>query len=135
MSDHPPKDIEARLERSLRRQLQAPRLDGRFDAAVWARIAAEQPRVAPRVVSRRGMPTWLLISNVLGIGVAVLLLVFSLLQSVQGVDLGIELSLPPPAEWHWQAWMEVGGQVIAAVAVFFGLTFTRYGRRLRSLMR
>ena len=34
-------DIETRLDRSLRNQVAAPRLDGRFNAAVWARIAAE----------------------------------------------------------------------------------------------
>ena len=35
------RDVEARLERSLRNQVRVPKLDGRFDAAVWARIEAE----------------------------------------------------------------------------------------------
>ena len=38
--------IEARLERSLRNQVRAPKLDGRFDAAVWARIESEKSAAA-----------------------------------------------------------------------------------------
>ena len=46
-------NIEARLERSLRKQVTPPKLDGRFDAAVWSRIAAEEKKaMAPAARGR-----------------------------------------------------------------------------------
>jgi hypothetical protein len=86
-------EIEARLERSLRRQVSAPRLDGRFDAAVWSRIEREEQRTAqsshPPTPARAPArtPRWLVASNLIGAGVAVTLILVSVARSLTGVEL------------------------------------------------
>ena len=44
------KDIEARLDRSLRNQVSAPKLGRDFNAAVWARIAREEAPAPSRAL-------------------------------------------------------------------------------------
>jgi len=125
-------EIESRLERSLRKQVRAPKLDGRFDAAVWARVAAS---AAPAAATRRSsMPRWLIASNVLGVLVAVALLVIVGMnvgpQSLSGVEVEVALPQVPPgfverlvAALLWS---------ITGVALLFGLMYTKLGRRLRA---
>ena len=123
--------IEARLEKSLRAQVKAPRLEKRFDAAVWARIDAA------KVVERKVAPAsanWLFVMNGIGIGVAFVLLCVFGLQSLSGLEMDVSASLPEisvaPAtmELIWK----VVPQAIAYGALAVGLMFTPWGRRLRA---
>ncbi|MBC8027661.1 MAG: hypothetical protein H7Y89_16830 [Steroidobacteraceae bacterium] len=123
------KRIEARLEKSLRAQVKAPRLEKRFDAAVWARIDAGN------VVKREAEPAstnWLFVFNGIGIGVAFVLLCVFGVQSLSG--LGASAALPEisvaPATMKQVG--EFAAQAIAVGAVVFGLMFTPWGRRLRA---
>ena len=126
-------EIEAILERSLRRQVSVRRLDESFDAAVWARIEAEESKseahitVRAPAASRAGR--WIFIVNSLGIAcVAVFLCVF-LFRWLAGVqvestipDLSFQLS-----DQHASAW----STGIAGAALLFGFLYTPWGRRLR----
>lgn len=115
-------EIQARLERSLRSQITAPRLDSRFDAAVWARITAERPRAAPRRA-----PRWLFWANVMAIIATVVLVLVSGLRSLAGIDVNAGLAGDQAA-----ALTEIAVWLITAAAIGFGLLFTPRGRRLRS---
>ena len=128
-------EIEARLEASLRRQVTAPKLDGRFDAAVWARIAAQTQRDTTPVVAR--MPRWLIMSNVVGVTATVLLVVFYALRSTSGVELkelqlGADM-LSLSAEQQ-SSLLKMAGEIVTGAALLFGLMFTRLGRRLRAAL-
>src|SRR6185436_17373792 len=84
-------EIEAALERSLRKQVHVRRLDASFDAAVWARIAAEDSKSAAPLPARPAAASnggrWLFVVNAVGIGcVAVVLCVF-LFQWLAGIQL------------------------------------------------
>lgn len=128
-------EVEARLHRSLSNQVRVPQLDRRFDAAVWARIEAEeqkqaQPLAAPAKARRSGAERWLQLSNFAGLGVAsVLLLVFGFRMlggSGMGASLpGISLAVSPEMT-QVIAW----SVTIAAVAQ--GAMFTPLGRWLRA---
>jgi hypothetical protein len=128
---------EARLERSLRSQIVVPKLDGRFDAAVWSRIAAEEKKVLAPLPVRSRMPRWLVACNVAGIAVTVALVLFYVAPSVGELDLGVQLGLELPSlsAAQQKSLLEVAGPVIATAAVLFGLMFTRFGRRLLSALR
>jgi len=123
------KVIEARLEKSLRAQVKAPRLGKQFDAAVWARIDAG------KVVAREPAPAatnWLFVLNGIGIGVAFVLLCVFGLQSLSGLETSVslpEISVAPATmELIWRT----VPQAIAFGAVAIGLMFTPWGRRLRA---
>lgn len=127
-------DIEARLERSLRSQVVAPRLDGRFNAAVWNRIAAQSRKVAPPLMMRRRRtPGWLIACNIVGVMVSVLTLGYGAMQSMTGVDIGFDLpSLTPD---QTTSLINNLTPYISGAAVLFGIMFTRPGRRLISFLR
>lgn len=129
----------ARLEQSLRSQVRAPRLDGRFDAAVWSRIAAEEKKVAAPV-KRAAMPKWLLACNVIGVGVTILLIVVYLVQSMNLVQSGASAlpslpSLPTLAMPDTASLLEYASPIITTLALGFGLVFTRFGKRMISALR
>jgi hypothetical protein len=126
-------EVEAVLERSLRKQVSVRRLDGSFDAAVWARIAAEESKAAaphpvrPAMASSAGR--WLSIVNVLGmLSVAVVLCVYGF-HWLGGLQL--EGSIPDFSPVisernavHWSTG-------IAGAALLFAFLYTPWGRRLR----
>jgi len=124
-------EIEAVLERSLRKQVSVPRLDASFDAAVWARIEAEESRAAApaRPAVPAGAGRWLSIVNALGIAsVAVVVCVYGF-QWLGGLQL--ETSIPDFSPvisernaMHWSTG-------IAGAAMLFAFLFTPWGRRLR----
>jgi hypothetical protein len=123
-------EIEARLERSLRNQVKAPRLARAFDAGVWARIEAERARRrAPAV------PRWLFVLNVVGVGAAIVVaLVFGapLLASAESAVSLPQVSVAPGVAER------LAGYAIHAItfgSIAFGLMFTSLGRRLRSELR
>jgi hypothetical protein len=127
-------EIQARLDRSLARQVRVPKLDRRFDAGVWARIEAEAG--AQRVAAgRTGMPAarasrWLFASNVVGYLVAALLVVYVGARLLGGVEIEIPAtSLLPEPNLLTQPLVSWG---IAIGALSFVLMLTPLGRRLRS---
>jgi len=138
-------DIETALDRSLRKQVVSPRLDGRFDAAVWARVEAAVQRasnagLAPAVVPKSAR--WLLVSNAIGGAVALaLVLYFGAQWFVGGVDASVPtLSVPrlPVPDVSARMMAEIVSIATWAVTVgslAFALMFTSIGRRLRSEFR
>jgi hypothetical protein len=138
MSDN--KMIETRLDRSLQKQIPVPKLDGRFNAAVWQRIAAQQaPAAAPRVA--RGS-RWLMVSNGLGIAVSIALIGYVLLRASSGLQVDVELpamsaalSLPEISGQASATVMKGMGWVIALVTVGFGFAFTSSGKRMFNAIR
>jgi hypothetical protein len=124
--------IEANLDRSLANQVKAPRLERRFNAAVWARIeAAEQRATQPVAARREPKPArWLFISNGIGVAVAVLLVVKFGMESFSGVSVNVptpELSFVASEQM-----IKIAAQAISIAAVAFGFMFTPYWRRLRA---
>lgn len=127
--------IEARLERSLRRQIQAPKLDGRFDAAVWARIAAETRSAEVEVTRARvksGLPRWLVACNVIGVVVTVVLVAWSLMGSVGTAGWSIDVSGLGAATAEF---FKSASFIVTLTATIFGLAFTRGGRRMLMAFR
>jgi hypothetical protein len=129
--------IESRLERSMRRQVSAPKLDGRFDAAVWSRIAAEEQKARVPVVERGPMPRWLMACNFLGIAVTVVLVAVFATRAMSGVDVAVDMnvSLPSFSAEQQALLIKKMGPILSTVAVLFGFMFTRFGRRLISALR
>lgn len=133
-------DNEARLDRSLRNQIGVPRLDGRFDAAVWARIAAaEAPALNPGVTSARASSAsrWLAISNLVGVLVTLGVAAYYFLRNTGAIDLPVVpvdlgVSVPVVSDALVTQIVAVLGQVLGVAAVVFGLSFTSIGRRLRA---
>jgi len=126
--------IEATLERSLRKQVAVPRLDRKFNAGVWARIEAEQAgSVAPAwQVSSNATPAaarWLFAINILGLATVTIFLCVFGWQMLSGMD--ISESLPEISAASRDVILLNAYTVIATVAVAFGLMFTPWGRRLR----
>jgi len=127
-------EIEARLDRSLARQVRVPKLDRRFDAGVWARIEAEAS--AQQVAAARtGMPAarasrWLFASNVVGYLVAALLVVYFGARMVGGVEIEIPVTSLSPEPSVLTQPLVTWGITIGALA--FVLMLTPLGRRLRS---
>jgi hypothetical protein len=134
------KDTEARLDRSLANQLNVPRLDRRFDAAVWARIAAEEAKATNPVVA--GAPSrivlasrWLAITNSIGVIVTLGVALYFVLRAYGGVEIPVsEVNVALPAIPDDMVAQVVGvlGQVLGIVALVFGLSFTSFGRRMRA---
>jgi hypothetical protein len=131
-------DIETRLDRSLQNQVAAPRLDGRFDAAVWKRIAAEeqrarQPAVGSRSAAASGSARWMFITNVIGISVAALLMIFVGIKAFSGLNVSVGMPLPQVSPAAMKEVMALSAQGITLAALIFGLMFTPLGRRLKSI--
>ncbi len=125
--------IEANLDRSLANQVKAPRLDRRFDAAVWARIQAAEQRATHPVPDRARAPSsarWLLVTNVIGVAVAALLVVIFGLQSF--AEVSVSLPTPEVSAATSAQIFRIAAQAITLVSVVFGLLFTPLGRRLRA---
>jgi hypothetical protein len=130
-------DIEATLERSLRKQIAVPRLNHKFDAAVWARIEAQESR-APAAFVRAPATApkwarWLGFMNVMGLAsVAIFLLLFGtqMLADMQG-----EVSLPQISMVSDESGFSTVSGVIALASLLFGFAYTPWGRRLMNEFR
>jgi uncharacterized BrkB/YihY/UPF0761 family membrane protein len=126
-------DIERNLDRSLAKQVKTPRLDHRFDEAVWARIGTADQSATHLALqhSKSQSPTrWLFISNFVGVLVTILLVGIFGLQSFTGVS--VDLPTPEISAATAGQIFEIAGWTITVVAVVFGLLFTPVGRRLRA---
>jgi hypothetical protein len=122
-------DVESRLDRSLHNQLKVPRLDGRFDAAVWARIAAQEQR-ATNPVQNRSSARWLFVINIVGVAIAAALVVIFGLQSF--TEVSVNLPLPEVSANVGAQILRFATPVVTTAALVFGLLFTPIGRRLRA---
>jgi hypothetical protein len=136
------KDIEARLDRSLQNQIAVPRLDRRFDAAVWARIeaaeapaAATNPGVTPATARALRASRWLAVSNAVGIAVTLAVALYFVLRTFGGIEIpvgDVDVSVPAISEDMVARITGVLGQVLGLAALVFGLSFTSFGRRVRA---
>jgi hypothetical protein len=128
-------EVEAGLDRSLEKHISVPELGAKFNAAVWARIAAEQAcapalsRTAP-VVSR-----WLLVSNIVGIVISLALIVYFIARSFAAAEVELDLPVPQLSERTVAAVVQWASWVIALGAVGFGMMYTSFGRRFRNIFR
>jgi hypothetical protein len=126
-------DIEAKLDRSLANQVKVPRLDRRFDAAVWARIEAAQQRATnpvPENAKPRSSARWLFGVNVVGVAVTVaLVLIFGMEPYA---DVTVHVPTPEVSATTQAQIYKFAGQTITVISVVFGLLFTPIGRRLRA---
>jgi hypothetical protein len=122
--------VEARLERSLRHQVRVPKLDGRFDAAVWARIEAEKVRAVgvPRPASAASR--WMFATNVVGALVTAALVIFFGLRAFTGSDIDVPIPVVSPGLVEQLVAMLMWPVTLIAIAV--GVMFTPLGRRLRA---
>lgn len=130
-------EIEARLDRSLANQVRVPKLDRRFDAAVWARIEAEQQAqvraAVPVRAAVRGAQRWLLASNVAGFIVAALLVIYFGARMLGGVAVDLPaIPMPSLSPEQTAATIKLVGWICTGAALAFALMFTPLGRRLRS---
>jgi hypothetical protein len=124
-------DIEARLERSLRNQVRVPKLDGRFDAAVWAQIeGAHASAAAPAVPAKSAASRWLFAINVAGALVAVALVIMFGSQAFSGVE--VDVAIPQVSQGFVERAVAVMIWPVTILALGFGMTFTSLGRRLRA---
>jgi hypothetical protein len=124
-------EIEARLERSLRSQVRVPKLDGRFDAGVWARIeSAKSSAAAPAMPAKSAASRWLFAINVAGALVAVALVVMFGSQAFTGAEVNVPLPQVPRGFVERAVMAMIWPVTIVALA--FGLNFTSVGRRLRA---
>ncbi|MEO8019744.1 MAG: hypothetical protein ABI769_18200 [Pseudomonadota bacterium] len=132
-------EIEAALERSLRKQVVVPRLDGRFDAAVWSRIEAEDQRASRSARAAAVAPAsarWLFAINLVGASFVVVLVLYFGIQSFRGVTVSLPIVSAPEVSATTMDWVSrAGGWCITAASLAFGLMFTSLGRRLRSSLR
>lgn len=143
------KDIEARLDRSLGNQIKVPQLDRRFDAAVWARIAAADARATnpssagaaslDELIATPRATRWLAISNAIGAIVVVALLVYFGLKMFAGVEVSVEVpasvqvpQIPRISEAMVEQIIGVLGNVLGLVTLVYGIGVTSLGRRVRS---
>jgi hypothetical protein len=131
------KQIEARLDRSLAHQLRVPKLDRRFDAAVWARIEAGErarARAAAPVVAPRGAQRWLFASNVVGFLVAGILVLYFGVRTLGGLEVQLSaVAVPSLSPEQSVATLRLVGWGITFASLAFGLMFTSLGRRMRSM--
>ena len=126
--------IEAGLERSLRKQVTVPRLDRKFDAGVWARIEADESRsTAPALQAPENSPPTaarlLNMINILGLATVTIFLCVFGWRMLSGMD--ISQSLPEISAATRQSILTNGSTVVATLAVAFGLMYTPWGRRVR----
>jgi hypothetical protein len=125
-------EIEIALEKSLRSQVKVPRLDERFDAAVWARIETAESRATSASAVPVGSLTaarWLTIINFLGLAVVALMVWAYGAQMFAGADFIASFTeLSAASRERIVSGASLG---IAAAAVLFGFMYTPWGRRLR----
>ena len=138
------KHIEARLDRSLRKQVTAPTLGKSFDAAVWARIEEEASGVEPSATNPGPEPVralrvsrWLAITNYVGVAATLAVALYFALGSFGGIEpptvhLDMRVSLPAISDETQTRIVALLGQVLGFAALLFGLSFTSIGRRLRA---
>lgn len=138
-------DIEARLDRSLAKQIGVTRLGKQFNAAVWARIAAEEAKAAKPVAIREPSRAvrasrWFAITNTIGVAVTLGIVAYFVLRTYSGVDasalsLGVgvpSVAMPAMSDAMVSQIMGVLGQVLGFSALLFGFSLTSVGRRLRA---
>ena len=124
-------EIESRLERSLRNQIRVPKLDGRFDAAVWAKIeSAKASAAAPAMPAKSAASRWLFAINVAGALVAVALVVMFGFQGFSGAE--VNVALPQVSQGFVERAVTAMIWPVTILAVGFGMMFTSVGRRLRA---
>lgn len=126
-------ETEAILERSLRKQVNVRQLDDSFDAAVWARIEAEESRSMAQAPVRAATPSkvgrWLFILNAVGIAsVAVFLCVF-LFQWLAGVQ--VDATFADSSFRVSDQTVTMWATGIAGAALLAGFFYTPWGARLR----
>lgn len=139
------KILEAKLDRSLGNQVRVPRLGKPFNAAVWAKIAAEEAKAARPVAAREPSRAvrasrWFAITNTVGIAVTLGVVAHFVLHATGGIDasaaassLGVPtVSMPVVSEDMFLQYVGVIGQVLGLAALLFGLSLTSAGRRLRA---
>jgi len=130
-TEHKTVDIEARLERSLLSQVRAPKLDGRFDAAIWARIETEKNSAAAPAVPRKSAASrWILASNIAGALITVTLVCAFGSQAFTGIE--VDASLPQVSSGLVERAIVMMTWPVTIVALASGLMLTSFGRRLRS---
>jgi hypothetical protein len=121
---------EARLHRSLAKQIVVPKLDGRFDASVWARIDAEAKRAAAPVRQLSASSRWMFRVNLIGAAVAVSLVLFFGAQALSGIEVGF--TMPEISAATVERLVKALTWPMTGLAVLTGLMFTPIGRRLRA---
>ena len=124
-------EIENILERSLRKQVKVRKLDESFDAAVWARIEAEESRSAaparPAASSKVGR--WLFVLNAVGVAAVSIFLCVFLFQWLAGVQ--VDATLPAASLQVSDQTVTAWATGIAGAALLAGLFYTPWGSRLR----
>ena len=125
--------IESTLDRSLRAQVKVPALDRKFDAAVWARIEAEESReVSAALPVRAAVPRsarWLQIVNVVGLSSVAIFASFYGAQMLASSNFAMSMpEFSAAAIEQFTMTMSMGA---AGASLIFGLLFTPWGRRLR----
>jgi hypothetical protein len=126
---HSSRDVEARLERSLRSQVRVPKLDGRFDAAVWSRIeAGKAPAMAPAV--RNAGSRWMFATNVIGALVTAALVIYFGAQAFTGS--GVSVPVPEVSAGLVERMVALLMWPMTILALGTGIMFTPLGRRLRA---
>jgi len=127
-------EVEARLHRSLANQVRVPQLDRRFDAGVWARIEAEEHALnqiaQPAVVRRSKADRWLWTSNVVGIAVAALLVLYFGMRMLN--DVNVDVSMPELSAAQSGQFAQIIAWSVTGVALAVALMFTPLGRWLRA---
>ena len=124
-------EIEAILERSLRKQVKVRQLDKSFDAGVWARIEAEESRSAApaRPASSSSVGRWLFVLNAVGIAAVCVFLGVFLFQWLAGVQ--VDTTVPVSSFEVSDQTATVWATGIAGAALLAGLLYTPWGSRLR----
>ena len=127
--DQSSRDVEARLERSLRNQVRVPKLDGRFDAAVWARIDAEKTSAAAPVV-RSAASRWMFATNLIGALITVGLVIYFGAQAF--AEEGVSVAVPVVSTGLVERMITLLMWPMTILALATGIMFTPLGRRLRA---
>jgi hypothetical protein len=126
-------ELEAILERSLRRQVNVRQLDKSFDAAVWARIEAEESKSAaqapmhPAAAAKIGR--WLFILNAVGIASVCVFLCVFLFQWLAGVQ--VDATFAAPSFQVSDQTMTAWATGFAGAALLAGFFYTPWGGRVR----
>ena len=126
-------ELEAILERSLRSQVNVRQLDETFDAAVWARIEADESKSAaqapmhPTTASRIGR--WLFILNAVGIASVCVFLCVFLFQWLAEVQ--VDSTLVATSLQVSDQTVTVWATGLAGIALLAGFFYTPWGGRLR----
>jgi len=127
---------EARLDRSLQNQIKAPRLDARFDAAVWSRIDAAEAWATNPVAKSRAekLSRWMFVSNAVGGLVVVVLGLYFGLRAFGGVEISVSLpaALPNVSDAVVSQVVMFCGYLLTFLVLGFVFAITPFGRRLRA---